>query len=324
MIFSYTKQITTGKLLIILFFAAIFTVNSQTKTVENALKTERKKIGLVLSGGGARCLSQIGILKVLEQNNIKIDYITGTSMGAVIGALYASGYSADEIQNKLLSKDIASMLNNDSSRYDLEVMQKDSLERSAIHFEIKDFALKMPQGFIFGQKQYNFLSDILWHVKDTKDFNKLKIPFRCAALDIENGNSEILSSGDLVDSIRASMAFPSIFSPVEIDGKLLVDGGVKLNFPVMECRKMGADIVIAVDTRTYMLKKDKLDTFTAIANQSIKILMDTNVKKQIEAADIIMRPKLNKYETMGFDNNFEIVEAGKTEALIVGLTKPMS
>ncbi|MDX9801796.1 MAG: patatin-like phospholipase family protein, partial [Spirochaetia bacterium] len=277
----------------------------------------RKKIGLVLSGGGARGFSQIGVLKVLEQYNIKIDYITGTSIGAVIGALYASGYSASEIENIVLSADWSGMLSDSPYRKDLKISEREINEKSIISFDFKNYKIKLPSGLIFGQKNYNFLSEKLWHVKNINNFNDLTIPFRCAVSNIENGNTEIISSGNIVDAAIASMALPSVFSPVEIDGKLFVDGGLKLNFPVLECKKMGADIIIAIDTRSDMIERDKLDSFPAIANQSIKILMDANVQKEIDAADIVLTPGLKGFGSLGFERNSEIIGIGEKTALAI-------
>ena len=206
-------------------------------------KQEDLKVGLVLSGGGAKGLAHIGALKVIEETGIRVDYIGGTSMGAIIGALYASGYSANQLDSIFNMVDFNTLIQDDIPRSAKTFYEKDESEKYAITLPFDHFKVGFPSGLSKGQNVYNLLSQLTLHVSDIKDFNKLPIPFFCVATNVETGKEVILDKGYLPRAITASGALPSLFSPVIINDTIYVDGGVTNNYPVDEVRSKGADIV---------------------------------------------------------------------------------
>ena len=204
----------------------------------------RPKIGLVLSGGGAKGLAHIGILKAIDSAGLKVDYITGTSMGSIIGGLYAIGYSADTIEKIAKSIDWDLLLSNQSSMRSMIMDEKDEYGKYIIELPWVNHWFRFSTGVIEGEELWLKFSELFRPVYNIKDFSKFSIPFRCIATDISTGEAVELDSGEIVKAVRASMAIPSIFTAVEYGGHKLVDGGVVRNFPVTDVRKMGADIVI--------------------------------------------------------------------------------
>jgi len=189
------------------------------------------KIGLVLSGGGAKGMAHIGILKALEEAGITPDFITGTSMGSIMGGLYSSGYTADEIKKIALTVDWDQLLTNKLKLNEVAFEENDYYGRYFAELNVKGTRFELPKGLIEGQKLSMTLSTLTRHVMNIQDFSMLPIPFACIAADIENGNRIVLNKGSLARSMRASMAIPTVFTPVVIDNQLLVDGGLVNNFP---------------------------------------------------------------------------------------------
>ena len=204
------------------------------------------KIGLVLSGGGAKGLAHIGVLKVLEEAGIRPDYITGTSMGSIIGGLYALGYSADDLSEMNVNADWEKLLSDRISLNKIVMEEKYESKRYLFKFPIRNYQFKLPSGLIEGQQLESFFGDMVWPLPEQKSFDDFPIPFHCMAVDMISGETIEFDSGNFAETIRASMSIPSIFAPKDIDTLLLVDGGVTKNFPVEEVRKMGADYVIGV------------------------------------------------------------------------------
>ena len=230
-----------------------FTVNSWAQQ-----QTVRPKIGLTLSGGGAKGLAHIGILKAIDSAGLKIDYITGTSMGAVLGALYAAGYSGKEIEKICKDMDWDALLSNQIPLHSLSMEEKNQYSRFALDLPFINNKIKLTTGLIQGQELSIRLSELFFHVYNTRDFNDLHIPFKCMATDLETGNLVVLDSGNLVTALRASMAIPSIFTAVNIGDKRLVDGGLVRNFPVKNVKQMGADITIGSNVSGGLSTKDKI------------------------------------------------------------------
>src|SRR5450631_2296011 len=204
----------------------------------------RPKIGLTLSGGGAKGLAHIGILKAIDSAGLKIDYITGTSMGSIIGALYAIGYSADSIEKIARGIDWDLLLSNQSSMRSIIMEEKDEYGKYDIELPWVNHWFRFSTGVIEGQELWLKFAELFRPVYKIKDFGRFSIPFKCLAADISTGEAVALDSGEIVTALRASMAIPSIFTAVGYDGKKLVDGGVVRNFPVKDVRQMGADLVI--------------------------------------------------------------------------------
>ena len=282
----------------------------------HASEAPRPKVGLVLSGGAARGLAHIGVLNALEEQGIRIDAIAGTSMGAVVGGLYASGYKIDELEKLALSIDWKEALSDAPEREDVPFRRKqddrDFLVKQKLSFR-DDGSLGLPLGVIQGQNLALLLESLLAHSSDIRDFDKLPIPFRAVATDIVNGEKVVFRKGHLPQVIRASMSIPAVFAPVEINGQLLVDGGMVDNIPVDVAREMGVDIVIVVDIGTPLRGRKELNTVFDILNQSITLMTRSNSEVQLASLkpdDILIQPALASYGTTDFGRSADIINAG--------------
>src|SRR5690606_1417781 len=223
-----------------------------------AQDTLRPKIGVVLSGGGAKGLAHIGVLKVLEENGVKVDYIAGTSMGAIVGGLYASGYTATELDSIFRNVNTEAIVQDFVPRTSKSFYEKRNNEVYALQLLFEDFKLTMPKALSKGMYNNNLLSRLLAHVRYERDFSQLSIPFACVATDLVTGEKVVLREGNLTQSILASGAFPSSYTPMELNGRTLIDGGIADNYPVDIVREMGADIVIGVDVQDGLKELDDL------------------------------------------------------------------
>jgi len=275
---------------------------------------KRPKIGLVLSGGGAKGFAHIGVLKVLEQAGIKIDYIGGTSMGAVVGGLYATGYSANQIDSIFKTTNFDKLLKDFIPRSSKNFYEKRNDELYAVVLPFNNFKIGVPEALSKGMYNYNLLSSITRDVRHVRDFNKLKIPFLCIATNIENGEEVILNKGNLARDMIASSAFPSLFSPVEMNGKLLIDGGVANNYPIEAVRKMGADIIIGVDVQDGLLDRKDLKEATKILGQISALQTIEKMKMKIKDTDIYIKPDIKDYGIISFDKGQEIIRKGEEAA----------
>ncbi len=278
------------------------------------------KVGLVLSGGGAKGFAHIGALRAIEEVGVRVDYVGGTSMGAIIGALYASGYSVDAIENIIRSKEIEfnSFIQNEISRKSKPFYQKENDHKYVVRLSIKDKKIQLPTGLINGQSILNQFSKFTQHVNNIKDFNLLPIPFLCIATDLEKGEQVLLNNGYLPDAVRASASFPTLLKPVEIDGKLLVDGGIVNNFPVDEVLAMGADIIIGVDVGDgKLLKKEEINTVIDVLNQvvSYQMLDDDDLAKK-DKTTVYIRPDISNYSVISFDKFEEILQLGYDTSIL--------
>jgi NTE family protein len=277
---------------------------------QNSVK-EGPKIGLVLSGGGAKGLAHIGILKSLEEAGITPDVITGTSMGSIMGGLYAIGYSADEIKEIALAADWDRLLSNKTLLNEVVYEEKDYYGRYLYELGVRGYKPELPKGLIEGQELSNLLSSVTRPVHGIHDFSQLPIPFACVAADIETGLKVVLREGSLARSLRASMAIPTVFTPVEIDGKLLVDGGMVQNFPVEENLDMGADYIIGVFVGNQLLKKEELDSPLSVLTQSAFIHSSFNTAIQRELVDLYIEPDMGSYGPGSFSDAAAIIEIGE-------------
>ena len=272
---------------------------------------EKLKVGLVLSGGGAKGLAHIGALKAIEEAGVHIDYIAGTSMGAIIGGLYASGYSAAELDSIVKKTNFNILIQDEIPRKSMTFYEKRNTERYALTLPFDNFKLGFPSGLSKGQNIYNLMSGLTVHLDDETDFSKLPIPFFCVAADVETGEEVILDKGSLAKSVAASGAIPSLFSPVKIDGRLLIDGGVVNNYPIEELRRRGADVIIGVDVQDPLLNRKDLkgvfDIFTQVSN--FRTIND--MKKKIPQTDIYIRPDIGRFSIMSFEEATAIIDSGK-------------
>jgi NTE family protein len=278
---------------------------------------KRPKVGLVLSGGGAKGFAHIGVLKVLEEAGVKIDYIGGTSMGAVIGGLYASGYNATQIDSIFQATNFNELINDFIPRSSKNFYEKRNDELYALVLPFTKFKVGIPEALSKGMYNFNLLSRLTRNVRHIRDFNKLPIPFLCIATDIETGEQVVLDKGNLAQAIIASAAFPSLFSPVEINGRLLVDGGVTNNYPIDEVRKLGADIIIGVDVQDDLLTRKSLKDATRILVQITNLHSIEKMKKNIEQTDIYVKPDIKDYGVISFDKGKEIIKKGEDATFAV-------
>ncbi|AJE14924.1 patatin-like phospholipase family protein [Pseudomonas sp. S5(2021)] len=274
------------------------------------------RTGLVLSGGAARGLAHIGVLKALEEQGVRIDAIAGTSMGAVIGGLYASGYTVAELEQLARTLDWRQVLSDDPPRPDVPFRRKqddrDFLVKRKLSFR-DDGSLGLPLGVIQGQNLALLLERLLVHVSDTRDFDRLPIPFRAVATDIANDQKVIFRSGHLPQAIRASMSIPAVFAPVEIEGRLLVDGGMVDNIPMDVARDMGVDRLIVVDIGTPLMPRDELLTVVDVLNQSITMMTRRNSEAQLatlRSEDLLIQPPLAAYGSTDFGSTEQLMDAG--------------
>jgi len=274
------------------------------------------KVGLVLSGGGAKGLAHIGALKVIEDSGVQIDYIAGTSMGAIVGALYASGYRANELDSIFRQINFNSLIQDDFSRSSKTFYEKEDAERYAISLPFDGYKISFPQAISGGQKVYNELVSLLYHVKDVRDFNQLPIPFFCMATDIENGTAIRLDNGYLPEAIMASGTFPSLFEPMELDGKLLIDGGVLNNYPIAELKSLGANFIVGVDVQHDLSSRASLGSATDILLQINNFRTAEAMKTKSNDTDIYIRPNMAPYSVIDFDRGVEIVAEGARAAFL--------
>lgn len=286
----------------------------QNVVAQDTIKKNRPKIGLVLSGGGAKGFAHIGVLKVLEQAGVKIDFIGGTSMGAVVGGLYASGYSATQIDSIFYNTDFDQLLQDYIPRSSKNFYEKRNDEMYAITLPFNKLKIGIPIALSKGMYNYNLLSKLTHKARHINDFSKLPIPFLCVATDIEKGEQVVLQNGYLAQAMLASSAFPSLFSPVEIDGKLLIDGGVVNNYPVDEIQKMGADIIIGVDVQDDLKDRNSLKDATRILVQITNLDMIKMMKDKIKLTDIYIKPDVSDFGVISFDEGREIIKKGEDAA----------
>lgn len=282
-------------------------------------QAERPRIGLVLSGGGARGTAHVGVLKVLEEMRVPIDAIAGTSMGAVVGGLYAAGVPAAEIESVMASIDWQDAFRDRPSRADLAFRRKqdDADFPVRLPLGLKGGKFLLPKGLIQGQKLHQTLRALTLPVTHVESFDDLPIPFRAVATDIESGEAIMLDRGDLTTALRASMSAPGVFQPVEVDGRLLVDGGIANNLPIEAARAMGADVLIVSDVSFPLQHRDELNSPLEISNQMIGILIRRETLRQralLTPRDIVIEPSLAGISSFDFSKVPDSISSGEQAA----------
>ncbi|HSH93796.1 MAG TPA: patatin-like phospholipase family protein [Roseimicrobium sp.] len=280
----------------------------------------RPKIGLVLSGGAAFGVSHIGVLKALEELQIPVDYVAGTSMGAVVGGLYASGLSPGEIEHWFREADWHYLLSDHQPRESesLRTKERGFALNQGMEFQIEDNTLKLPKAFVSGRNVMASLRKLTVPVREIHDFDRLPIPFRAIATDIETGDKVVLGDGDLVQCIRASMSIPAIFLPVEREGRLLADGGSSSNLPISTVKEMGADVIIAVDATEALRKGADLDTASAMAIQVVSILLNNQMdleKQLLKPGDVLLRVIVPDMAATDFVKAVKGIDVGYAETM---------
>lgn len=275
----------------------------------------RPKVGLVLSGGGAKGLAHIGVLKVIDSLGIKVDYVAGTSMGAIVGGLYASGYNAEQLDSIFSNVDVDALLQDFTPRGSKSFYEKRNDEIYALTLPFNKFKLGLPSGLSKGLYNFNLLSSLTQHVSHVRDFKQLPIPFLCIATDAETGEKVVLDSGVLAQNMIASGALPTLYSPVEINGRVLIDGGVVDNYPIEELKSRGIDIVIGVDVQDGLKTRDELKGVTSVLAQINNFSMIEKMEGKQKATDIYIKPDIKGFTVVAFDKGKEIIGKGKEKAL---------
>lgn len=293
-----------------LFSTALFAQNPDSlfRRIQNP------KVGVVLSGGGAKGLAHIGVLKVLEQEGVKIDFIGGTSMGAMVGGLYAAGYSANQLDSIFRVIDFDEVIQDNLPRRVKSFFEKENDEKYSVTFPFYKMKFGIPIAFSKGQNTYNLFNQLLYNVRHTDDFNELPIPFVCVATNIETGKQVLLNKGNLAQAIVASGSLPTLFTPAKIDGMYLTDGGIVNNYPVEEIRKLGADIIIGVDVQTNLLNREELNSAAKVVMQIINFQMLQTMSAKVLQTDIYIKPNIKDFNVISFADGDKIVKNGETAA----------
>lgn len=275
-----------------------------------AQPNQRPKIGLALSGGGAKGLAHIGVLKAIDSAGLHIDYVTGTSMGAIIGSLYAIGYDADTILKISRGIDWNRLLTNRSSLNAFIMEEKIEYGRYALELPMQQGKFRLPSGVLESEELWLKFNELYFPAYGIRDFSKLKRPFKCIATDLSNGEAVVMEKGDLISAVRASMAIPSVFTAVELDNLKLVDGGLVRNFPVSDVRKMGADIVIGSDVSSDLQSADKLITPIQILTQIAFFREAASSKQEVALCDYFVDHPIEAYSSGSFGSSDSLIEIG--------------
>ena len=322
------RRIFSSYVSIIIFFLL------STAFAQPIVEAKHERVGLVLSGGAARGLAHIGVLKALEEQGVVIDAIAGTSMGAVVGGLYAAGYSIAELEQLATELDWQQALSDAPPREDIPFRRKqddrDFLVKQKLSFR-DDGTLGLPLGVLQGQNLAVLLEKLFARAGAVDDFDDLPIPFRAVAADISTGEAVVFSHGHLALAVRASMSIPAVLTPVEVDGRLLVDGGISNNIPVDIARSMGVDRVIVVDIGSPLASTESLQTVFNILNQSVALLTRRNSEAQLatlQQQDILIQPELAGFGITDFARAQGMMDAGyrAADALqwrLVALSQPL-
>jgi len=300
-----------NKKLILVLFSALC---SWSSFAQNKKTDKPIKVGLVLSGGGAKGFAHIGALKVIEEAGIEIDFIGGTSMGAIVGALYASGYSANQLDSIFRSTNFTELIQDNLPRDAKTFYEKENSEKYALTLPFNNFKISFPSALSSGQNIYNELVRMLYHVHEIEDFNKLPIPFFCIATNVETGEEVLLNKGYLPAAIMASGTFPSLFEPSEINGQILIDGGVINNYPVDRVLKMGATHIIGIDVQHGLSSRENLSSATEILLQINNYRTVKDMVAKAEKTDIYIKPDIEKYSVIDFNLFDEIINKGELAA----------
>lgn len=299
---------------------ALGSLTISTDALSASTESERPRIGLVLSGGGARGAAHIGVLEVLEELRIPVDIIVGTSMGSLVGGGYAAGLSARELQERVTSVNWDSLFDDDPPRRTWPTRRKDATTNPTWNFSlgVRDGQISLPKGAISGQKVQLFFNDLVKGVETVQDFDALPIPFRAVATDLENGEMKVFERGPLPVAMRASMSVPGLFAPMEWEDHLYVDGGLVRNLPIDVARSMGADIIIAVNLGSGYLPREQLDSILGVTGQMIAILTEQNVQVSLQQIDprrdVLIVPDLGDIGSGQFARAAEAIATGEAAA----------
>ena len=275
---------------------------------------ERKnpRVGLVLSGGGAKGLAHIGVLKTLDSLGVRIDYVAGTSMGAVMGGLYATGYTGKQIDSIISATDFDLLITDDVPRKSRTFYERKNAEKYALTLPFNNFKIQLPSSISRGQNVFNLLSKLTLDVSGVEDFSKLPIPFYCIATDMLTGKEVVLDRGNLAQAISASSALPTLYQPVRLDNKLLMDGGIVNNYPILGLESKDLDIIIGVDVQDDLLTINKLKSVSNILIQISNFRVAKEMVGKSKLTDIYIKPEVSEYSLVSFKEGAEIIRKGQT------------
>lgn len=299
-------------LFIVLCLGLVRTLGAQPLITDNEVR--RPKIGLVLSGGGAKGMAHVGVLKVLEEAGIYPDYITGTSMGSIIGGLYAIGYRADTLEQLILAQNWDEVLSDRIPLNRVLFEEKPFFENQLAEFDFEKWQLRVPSGLNQGQQISKLLSRLTLPAIERQEFGNYPIPFVCNGSDMISGKSVTIERGDLAEAMRTSMAIPTLFTPVQRDSNLLVDGGLVHNFAVREVIEMGADIIIGVYTGRQKAEVDGLTGLSDVLMQSFFLMGIEDAEQQIPLCDVYIEPDLGRFSAAQFHAADSIIHQGEVAA----------
>lgn len=299
----------------ICFSLLIFTFLFYKSQVKENLQIPRNpKIGLSLSGGGAKGFAHVGVLKVLDSLGVKIDYISGTSMGAIVGGLYASGYTGKDIEKLIKETDFYNLISSEGNRAEASFFNK-SVDKYILKVPIQNGKVTLPSSISSGQKNIYLLKELFKNVSNTTDFSKFPIPFMCVATNLESGKVKIFEKGDISEAIMASSAFPSLIDPVKVGDSIYVDGAMTINYPSEPLKKKGIDIVIGVNLNQGLNKRENINSIVDILNQIVDYGIVKETKNQENFTDINIHPNLEGLSITSFDDKEKILKYGYQEAL---------
>lgn len=281
--------------------------------VVTLLQAQRPKVAFVLSGGGAKGFAHVGALKVLEEAGFKPDIIAGTSMGGVIGGLYAIGYRSDTLEKIVLKTDWDDVVYDRVSRRSLNSIERERFDRYVVKFNFEGIKFISYSGFVKGARVHNMLTRLCLPVSGVSDFSKLPIPFVCVATNIQTGEKVVLNKGNLPEAIRASMAIPSLFTSIEIDNRILVDGGLTQNYPIIEAKDLGADYIIGIDVGTKS-SKEELNSFMNVMMESMFLHGYQNFQAEKKYLSISIKPDLAAFSPLDFEDADSIMRIGEAAA----------
>jgi len=278
--------------------------------IDSTLQSSNLKVGLVLSGGGAKAMAHLGLLRIMDEEGLQPDYIAGTSMGAVLGAMYAMGYSATEIQLKMYQIHWADVMTNDRPRRSLSFLDKQTEDRYALSFPISKGKILLPDGINYGHHILNELDRLSVGFHDVTDLSQLQIPFICIATNLETGEGVVLDKGYLPDVLRATSSFPTLFSPHEIDSKVLVDGGLVSNLPFFLLDGKGMDVLIGSDVQTILYTREDLNSVLRIMEQLSSFVNAENYRSDTAKADFLVRTEVPGAGISSFELMDSIIRQG--------------
>ena len=289
----------------------IFCLFSAISFAQNDIP-ENPKIGLVLSGGGAKGLAHIGVLKVIDSLGLRIDYIGGTSMGAAVGGLYASGYNAKQLDSIFSKIDFDVLLGDKVPRISKTFQERKNSEKYGVSLPINNFKIQLPSSISRGQNLFNLFTRLTMDVSDISNFNQLPIPFYCIATNMETGSSIVLEKGNLAEAILISNTLPTLFQPVELNGMLLMDGGISNNYPIEYLKSKDLDYIIGVSVEEDLFSKDQIKSISNILSQINNFRSSDDLEKKIQLTDFFIEPNVDDFSIISFNKGDEIIQRGSS------------